>query len=61
MADLDDVQDGKNYHLDKPHRSAAFKLKGSNALDWGMKNRLARIFNPNDGRTVMLAIDHGIP
>ena len=59
MADLDDVQDGKNYHLDKPHRSAAFKLKGSNALDWGMKNRLARIFNPNDGRTVMLAIDHG--
>ncbi len=59
MADLDDVQDGKNYHLDKPHRSAAFKLKGSNALDWGMKNRLARVFNPNDGRTVMLAIDHG--
>ena len=59
MADLDDVQDGKNYHLDKPHRSAAFKLKGSNALDWGMKNRLARIFNPHDGRTVMLAIDHG--
>jgi DhnA family fructose-bisphosphate aldolase class Ia len=24
-----------------------------------MKNRLARIFNPIDGRTVMLAIDHG--
>ena len=59
MADLDDVQDGKNYHLDKPHQNAAFKLKGSNALDWGMKNRLARVFNPNDGRTVMLAIDHG--
>ncbi len=59
MADLDDVQDGKNYHLDKPHRSAAFNLKGSDALDWGMKNRLARIFNPNDGRTVMLAVDHG--
>lgn len=59
MADLDDVQDGKNYHLDKPHHNAAFKLKGSNALDWGMKNRLARIFSPGDGRTVMLAIDHG--
>ena len=59
MADLDDVQDGKNYHLDKPQRSAAFGLKGSNALDWGMKNRLARIFNPDDGRTVMLAVDHG--
>jgi putative autoinducer-2 (AI-2) aldolase len=24
-----------------------------------MKNRLARIFNPDSGRTVMLAIDHG--
>jgi putative autoinducer-2 (AI-2) aldolase len=24
-----------------------------------MKNRLARIFNPTSGRTVMLAIDHG--
>jgi putative autoinducer-2 (AI-2) aldolase len=59
MADLDDVQDGKNYHLDKPYRNAAFKLKGSNALDWGMKNRLARIFNPDDGKTVMLAVDHG--
>lgn len=34
-------------------------MKGSNSLDWGMKNRLARIFNPHSGRTVMLAIDHG--
>jgi putative autoinducer-2 (AI-2) aldolase len=59
MADLDDVQDGKNYHLDKPYRNVAFKLKGSNALDWGMKNRLAHIFNPDDGKTVMLAVDHG--
>lgn len=24
-----------------------------------MKNRLARIFSPADGRTVMLAVDHG--
>ena len=24
-----------------------------------MKNRLARIFRPDSGRTVMLAIDHG--
>jgi len=59
MPDLDDVQDGKNYHFDRPQQSDVFKLKGSNALDWGMKNRLARIFNPRDGRTVMLAIDHG--
>ncbi len=28
-------------------------------MDWGMKNRLSRIFKPEDGRTVMLACDHG--
>lgn len=28
-------------------------------MDWGMKNRMSRIFKPNDGRTVMLAVDHG--
>jgi putative autoinducer-2 (AI-2) aldolase len=28
-------------------------------MDWGMKNRMCRIFNPETGRTVMLAIDHG--
>lgn len=27
-------------------------------MDWGIKNRLSRIFKP-DGRTVMLAVDHG--
>jgi putative autoinducer-2 (AI-2) aldolase len=36
-----------------------FFLRGAGSLDWGMKNRLARIFNPTTGRTVMLAIDHG--
>lgn len=28
-------------------------------MDWGMKNRISRIFKPDDGRTVMLAVDHG--
>lgn len=59
MADMDDVREGKQYHTDKPQETEGFFLKGSNALDWGMKNRLARIFNPRSGRTVMLAIDHG--
>jgi putative autoinducer-2 (AI-2) aldolase len=27
-------------------------------MDWGLKNRLSRIIRP-DGRTVMLAVDHG--
>ncbi len=28
-------------------------------MDWGMKNRLSKIIRPEDGRTVMLAVDHG--
>lgn len=28
-------------------------------MDWGIKNRLSRIIKPQDGRTVMLAVDHG--
>ena len=28
-------------------------------MDWGMKNRLAKIIKPKTGRTVMLAVDHG--
>ena len=59
MADLDEIKDTKEYYLDIPQKSEAFFLKGLNALDWGMQNRLARIFNPKTGRTVMLAFDHG--
>jgi putative autoinducer-2 (AI-2) aldolase len=59
MADLDDLKEGKKYFADTPQKTEGFFLKGSNSLDWGIKNRLARIFNPKSGRTVMLAIDHG--
>jgi putative autoinducer-2 (AI-2) aldolase len=59
MPDVEDLKEGKKYCLDIPQQTEGFFLKGSNALDWGMKNRLARIFNPKSGRTVMLAIDHG--
>jgi putative autoinducer-2 (AI-2) aldolase len=59
MADLDGLKKTKEYHLDVPARNEAFFLKGAGALDWGMQNRLSRIFNPRSGRTVMLAIDHG--
>ena len=59
MPDIDDVQDGKQYHVGVPMEAKAFFLKGSNSLDWGIKNRLARIFSPTTGRTVMLAVDHG--
>ncbi len=59
MADKDDVKEGKNFHLNIAQENKPFFLKGSGALDWGMQNRLAQIFNPVSGRTVMLAFDHG--
>jgi putative autoinducer-2 (AI-2) aldolase len=59
MADLDDIRDGKNFGIGTPQDNHAFFLKGSGQLDWGMQSRLARIFNPGSGRTVMLAFDHG--
>jgi putative autoinducer-2 (AI-2) aldolase len=52
-------QEGKEYFLNVPPTSEGFFLKGSNGLDWGMKNRLSHIFSPKTGRTVMLAVDHG--
>jgi putative autoinducer-2 (AI-2) aldolase len=59
MPDIDDLKESKSFSAEIPQKSSAFFLKGSNALGWGMQNRLARIFNPESGRTVMLAIDHG--
>ena len=59
MADTDGLQDSHNYHLDIPQTPAPYPLKGCHSLDWGMKNRLANIFNPVSGKTVMLAVDHG--
>ena len=52
-------KEGERYQADRPQASPGFVLKGSHQLDWGMKNRLARTFNPATGRTVMLAVDHG--
>jgi 3-hydroxy-5-phosphonooxypentane-2,4-dione thiolase len=59
MAEQDFSKKEKNYYTDIPQKCEAFFLKGSNSYDWGMKNRLARIFNPRSGKTVMLAFDHG--
>ena len=59
MPDVDELKEAKKFYTDTPQKTEGFFLKGSNSLDWGMKNRLGRIFNPASGRTVMLAIDHG--
>lgn len=59
MADLDDIRDGDNFGLNTPADTSKFYLKGMEHADWGIKNRMSRIFNPKSGRTVMLAFDHG--
>jgi 3-hydroxy-5-phosphonooxypentane-2,4-dione thiolase len=59
MPEMDASKKEKNYFTDVPADRQGFFLKGAAHLDWGMKNRLSRIFNPGSGRTVMLAIDHG--
>src|SRR5689334_3210539 len=51
--------EGQRYALNQRQEAPGFYLKGSHQLDWGMKNRLARVFDPASGRTVMLAVDHG--
>ena len=59
MADLDDIRDGKNFGLDQDIKTQGFYLKGCTSMDWGMKERMSRIFRPASGKTVMLAFDHG--
>jgi putative autoinducer-2 (AI-2) aldolase len=54
-----DGQEAKQFSPEIPQRSEPFRLKGSGAYDWGMQNRLARVFDPATNRAVMLAIDHG--
>jgi putative autoinducer-2 (AI-2) aldolase len=54
-----DANDAKDFRSDVPQRQAPYVLKGAAAYDWGMQNRLSRVFHPVSNRTVMLAIDHG--
>ncbi len=54
-----DAHGDKQFHPEVPVRREALAVKGAAGYDWGMQNRLARIFRPATGRTVMLAFDHG--
>jgi putative autoinducer-2 (AI-2) aldolase len=58
MADLDDLREGTNF-AGPASTASGFHLKGLGGQDWGMRSRLSRIFDPTDGKTVMLAFDHG--
>lgn len=59
MADKDSNQDAADYGIGIPAGRSPFFLKGLEHVDWGMKDRLSRIFSPKSGNTVMLAFDHG--
>lgn len=59
MADAIGNKAAKDYHLDVAAPDQGFFAKGLGNTDWGMKNRLSRIFSPKSGNTVMLAFDHG--
>jgi putative autoinducer-2 (AI-2) aldolase len=59
MAELDNTKDANDYGIGIPVKQHPFFLKGLEHAEWGMKDRLSRIFNPQSGNTVMLAFDHG--
>lgn len=61
MPDLDGILENKDkdYGIGIPVQHQSFFLKGLDHCDWGIKDRMSRIFNVQSGRTVMLAFDHG--
>lgn len=59
MADNIGNKAAHDYHLDTPASCGGFFVKGAAHADWGLQNRLAKMFNPKSGNTVMLAFDHG--
>jgi putative autoinducer-2 (AI-2) aldolase len=59
MAEQDNNKDANDYGIGIPVKQHPFFLKGLEHADWGIKDRLSRIFSPQSGNTVMLAFDHG--
>lgn len=58
MADKDGNKLAENYGIGIPAPAQTFPVKGLGHKEWGMQTRLAKIFQ-DDGRTIMLAFDHG--
>lgn len=50
MADTDHSKDTKDYFRDIPVKASQSNVRGASALDWGMQNRLSRIFQPRSGK-----------
>ncbi len=59
MADAEGLKDADNYGINIPVSKQSYYLKGLEHADWGIKDRMSRIFNKKSGKTVMLAFDHG--
>jgi len=59
MAEETGNKSARDYGIGIPQKNVLYELKGANNYDWGMKDRLSRVFNPKSGKTVMLAFDHG--
>lgn len=61
MADMDGIRENrdKDYGIGIEVAKGNFHLKGLEGSDWGLRDRMSRIFRPTTGKTVMLAFDHG--
>jgi putative autoinducer-2 (AI-2) aldolase len=59
MPDIDGNKEAADYGIGIPAERKSFFLKGLDHMDWGIKDRMARIFDARSGNTVMLAFDHG--
>jgi putative autoinducer-2 (AI-2) aldolase len=59
MANTLQANEAKDFKGGVSTEKPAFFIKGAESLDWGMKSRLARIFDAKSRKTLMMAIDHG--
>ena len=59
MAEKDTNTSTKDYQTDVPFAQSAFYVKGASHLDWGMQDRLSRIFNPRTGQSCDAGIAAG--
>jgi len=59
MADADDIREGNDFGIGIPVANQSFYLKGHDNAGFGLKNRMANMFNKKSGNSVMLAFDHG--
>lgn len=58
MPDATGNTDAGDFGIGMPATGHGTGFKGAAGYDWGMKDRLARVFG-STGRTLMLAFDHG--